>query len=242
MAPGKREVVKTALGASILISGLYAFRQFGAKREGVAARLADGLIDSESLRTAVDDAANRPERALAACATYVVRVAKHAGEYLGVRGAEEDPAGYSRSASHPYTRASVTVLTESVEPDRILTYAASLPHIGDVRGTRTVGPVHMTGIVPARHTPDAMHITLEGGYGVQVETRFETSDYLLTGRGRVFGNATLRDSQGNIALINIGLDSGVAGTVTRGTQVVGRFGGNASHGIYFTPYQIPGGA
>ena len=122
------------------------------------------------------------ETVLAACAAYVVDVAYRAAEGQGLPGVAEDPIGHSRTHRHPYTHAVTTVLTESHAPDHLLTYAVTLPEIGEVRGTRRVGALRVTGLSPARPAPDTVQITLTHDYTAQMETEFEIADYLVTGQ------------------------------------------------------------
>jgi len=150
----------------------------------------------------------------------------------------EDPEGYSRTHEHPYTHATVTVLTEKHAPEHLLTYAVDLPDVGEVRGTRRVGAVHPAGLTPARPAIDTAQITLPHGYTAQLESEFEIADYLVTGQTKLFGAATLRDNRGNVARLNIAYDGGVSGTITRDAHVIGRFEGKVSTGVTFRQYEI----
>jgi hypothetical protein len=221
------------------LAGLAGLRLLAARKINGAERLAEALLDTEKLHEAQRGLPEASETVLAACAAYVVNVAYRAAEGQGVAGVMEDPIGHSRTHRHPYTHAVTTVLTESHAPDHLLTYAVTVPELGEVRGTRRVGSLRVTGLSPARPAPDTVQITLTHDYTAQAETEFEIADYLVTGRTRLFGSATLRDNRGNVGRINIGFDGTVTGTVTREARVVGRFEGKVSTGVTFKTYDIP---
>ena len=221
------------------IAGLAGLRLLSARKINGAERLAEALLDTEKLHEAQRSLPEASETVLAACAAYVVNVAYRAAEGQGIAGVTEDPIGHSRTHRHPYTHAVTTVLTESHAPDHLLTYAVTIPEMGEVRGTRRVGALRVTGLSPARPAPDAVQITLTHDYTAQAETEFEIADYLVTGRTRLFGSATLRDNRGNVGRINIGFDGTVTGTVTREARVVGRFEGKVSTGVTFKTYEVP---
>ncbi|HLK59855.1 MAG TPA: hypothetical protein VKU00_25055, partial [Chthonomonadaceae bacterium] len=159
----------------------------------------------------------------------------------GAAAGAEDRVGYSRTQTHPYTGAVVTILTEAETPDRVLTYALDIPEVGEVRGTRRVGGVRMSFLTPVRRTPDTMQITLNDDYTAQLESELVTPDFLTTGANRVSGSITLRDNRGNVGRLHIGNDGTLSGTVTRDTQVVGRFEGKVAQGLAFTRFQIGSG-
>lgn len=229
---------KAALVLSAAAGALVASRYFGARKISSSERLAEALLETERLKSAASRLPDASEAALADCAGYIIAVALRAGEGLGLASGMDDPIGASRTHTHPYTRAAVTVLTETNAPEHVLTYAVTLPDIGEVRGTRRVGALQVTGLSPSRSTPDVLQITLGDDYSAQIETEFQLSEALVTGHGRVFGAATLRDNRGNVGRLNIGYDGAIAGTITRNARVVGRFEGRAPHGLEFKPYQI----
>jgi hypothetical protein len=241
MAPARGDVVKVAILATAVVGGLVAGRYFSAKKINGAERLADALLDTDSLKEGLHTLSEATEKTLSACAAYLVGVASRASEGVGSSGGAEDPIGYSRTHTHPYTHTTATVLTESVSPEQLLTYAVNVPDVGEVRGTRRVGALKMSGLSPARPANDTVQITLPNGYTAQLESEFEVGDYLVTGRSRLFGAATLRDSEGNVGRINIAHDGAITGTVTREAKIIGRFEGQVTHGLRFRQNQIEGG-
>jgi hypothetical protein len=234
--PALRPIARIGLGLTIAGLGVVAMRYAGVRRYNGAERLAEALLDSDPLHDAARSLPEASETVLAACATYLVSVAYRAAIGEGV--AAEDPIGHSRTHEHPYTHATVTVLTESHAPEHLLTYAVNLPDIGEVRGTRRVGPIHTAGLTPARPAIDTTQITLPHGYTAQLESEFEIADYLVIGQIKLFGAATLRDNQGNVARLNIAYDGGVSGTITRDAHIIGRFEGKVATGVTFRQYEI----
>ncbi len=228
--------VLLALGITGL--GLVAFRYATVRKLNGAERLAEALLDSETLHDAARSLPEASETVLAACATYMINVAYRSA--IGEGLTEEDPIGYTRPHQHPYSHATAKVMTESHSPEHLLTYAVDLPEVGEVRGTRRVGALHTSGsvITPSRPALDTTQITLAYGYTAQMESEFEIADYRITGQTRLFGAATLRDNQGNVARLNIAYDGGVSGTITRDAHVIGRFEGNINSGINFRQNEI----
>ncbi len=224
---------------AVSVAGVVGLRLLSARKINGAERLAEALLDTEKLNEAQRSLPEASETVLAACAAYVVGVAYRAAEGQSLAGVTEDPIGHSRTHRHPYTHAVTTVLTESHAPDHLLTYAVTLPEIGEVRGTRRVGALRVTGLSPARPAPDTVQVSLTHDYTAQMETEFEIADYLLMGHTRLFGSATLRDNKGNVGRINIGFDGTVTGTITREARVVGRFEGKVSTGVTFRQYDLP---
>jgi hypothetical protein len=241
LGPKKGEVATIAALATAAVGGLIASRYLSARKISGAERLADALLHTDRLRDAARHLPDTSAAALADCAGYLLGAAWRAAEALGVGAAREDPVQHSRTHTHPYTHATATVLTEATAPEQILTYAVTIPETGEVRGTRRVGALRLSGLSPARPTPDTVQITLPDGYTAQIESEFEVADYLVTGRTRLFGAATLRDNRGNVGRLNIGYDGAISGTITKDARVVGRFEGNAAHSLHFRQYQIEGG-
>jgi hypothetical protein len=238
--PSRGDLARIAFVAAAVAGGLIASRYFSTRKVNAAERLADALLDTETLKEGVHNLSEASEKALAACATYLVSVANKAAEAVGASGGTEDTVGYSRTHTHPYTQVTATVLTEAMSPEQRLTYAVTIPDVGEVRGTRSVGTLKMSGLSPARPAVDTVQITLNKDYTAQVVTEFEVADYLVTGRSRLFGAATLRDSEGNVGRINIAHDGTVNGTVTRDAHVIGRFEGQVATGVRFRQNQIEG--
>ncbi len=221
------------------VASVAGLRLLSARKVNGAERLAEALLETEKLHEGARGLPDASEIALAACAAYVVNVAYRAAEGQGLAGVQEDPIGYSRTHRHPYTHAVTTVLTESHAPDHLLTYAVTVPELGEIRGTRRVGALRVTGLSPARPAPDTVQISLAHEYSAQAASEFEIADYLVMGHTRLFGSATLRDNRGNVGRINIGFDGTVTGTITRDARVIGRFEGKVATGVTFRPYDLP---
>ncbi|HZO87390.1 MAG TPA: hypothetical protein VFB38_03560 [Chthonomonadaceae bacterium] len=239
--PTKRDVAKVALLASAALGTVVASRYLGTRKISAAERLAESLLDVGRVPEMARDMPQATETVLAACAAYLIGAAYRASEGLGVASGAEDPVGFSRTLTHPYTHAAVTVLTEATSPEPILTYAVRIPDVGEVRGTRRIGPLRLAGLSLARPTPDTAQITLANGYTAQLESEFEVAEYLVAGRTRLFGTATLRDNRDNVGRVHLGYDGAVSGTITREGRVIGRFEGQLQNGVNFKQYQIPPG-
>lgn len=240
--PPKREVTKFVLIASTLAGSVIAARLLTNRKVSPTERLADALLDTERLRDAPSRLAEAPESALAACASYLVGVAYRSAEGIRATSGAEDAIGAGVSRTHPYTHAAATALTESNAPEHLVTYAVTIPNVGEVRGTRRLGGLHLAGLAPARPAQDTVQFTLPDGYTAQMESEFEIGEYLLTGRTRLFGSATLRDNRDNVGRLHIGYDGTISGTITRNARVIGRFEGRVSDKLQFKQYQIePGG-
>ncbi|HEV2471727.1 MAG TPA: hypothetical protein VGS41_03620 [Chthonomonadales bacterium] len=239
-ALGKRDAAKFALIAGGAVGAVVTARLLGARKDNVAERLATALLNTQPLKDAPAKDAGGNETTLAACAAYLIEAAFHAGEGLGVASAKEDPVGRTRTQRHPFTNASVTVFTEAESPERAITYSVTIPGAGEVRGSKRIGSLRMSGIAPARPTPDTLLFNLENGYSAQGESEFEVAEYLVTGKVRLYGSATLRDNYDNVARINIGFDGSVSGAITRAMRVIGRFTGSTTNGVQFKQYEISG--
>ncbi|MBC7528812.1 MAG: hypothetical protein H7308_14860 [Chthonomonadaceae bacterium] len=232
---------------TLAAGGVVLSRFFNTRNVNGAERLTNALLDTESLQAA---ARRNPEEAsaqmLADCAAYAVRFAFLAAEGVGPVNRYEDAGGTSRTHTHPYTRAVATVLTENNTEKQTLTYAVSIPDVAEVRGTRTIGQVRLSGLSPARPIPETLQITLgsneEDGYSAQIESELEVADYLVTGRVHLSGSTTLRDNVGNVGRVNIAYDGSVSGTITRDAHVIGRFEGQVNSGIQYRQYQLEGSA
>ncbi len=239
--PKRSDVLKIAGVAAVAVAYVAGTRRIARRYINGAERLANALLDTDKLKGATDHLAETTEKALAACASYLVGVAYHAAQGVGTAGPAEDPVGYSRRHEHPYSHASATVLTEANSPEQILTYSVTIPDLGDVRGTRRIGGMRISGLAPARPANDTVQVSLADGYTAQLESEFEVGEYLYIGAIRLFGPATLRDNRGNVGRLNIGYDGTVAGTITRDGRVIGRFEGKTDSGLQFRQYQIEAG-
>ena len=226
--------------AALAAGGLIGARYFSLKKVSSAERLCDALLDSEPLKQALETPSALSEKRLALCAEYFLTVNRKASEGVGVANAQSDPVGHNRVQSHKYTGAVVSLVTESNSPEQSLSYSVRIPGVGEATGTRQVGGMRMSGIYPAYPTPESVQIQLEDGYTAQIESELQVTDTLLTGRARLFGVVTLRDNQGNVGRLHLGSEETLTGSITRNSQVVGRFDGSLPGNIRFTPYQIQG--
>jgi hypothetical protein len=92
-------------------------------------------------------------------------------------------------------------------------------------------------------TPDTVSIRFENGYSANIESdlEFTTSLLQLVGpRTFVHGTASLSDNRGNVGRLRIEPGGAVTGTITRGTDIVGRFEGGLIEGLTFHQRVGPG--
>ena len=238
----KPSVGQLALLTTAALTSVVAVRYFGGRKASAAERLTEGLLETTRLQTAAGNLPDASHLALADCAAYLLNVALRAASGVGIARAEDDPIGYSRTQTHSFTGTTATVRTESAAPDRLINYAVTVPEVGEVRGIRRIGPLQMSGFVPAHATPDTVQIVLTNGYTAQIEADLHTAENMVVGKDRVFGSLALHDNQGNAGHIQVGFDGVLSGTITRESRIIGRFEGKMSEGLRFTPYQIPPGA
>ena len=227
--------------ATLALGGIVGARYLSTRKVSAAERLADVLLDTEPLREAARSSPDRPEARLAACANYLVDVCYRSAEGWGIGTGANDPIGHTRTATHRYTQASSSVLTEAHVPEHVLNYSVNIPDIAEVRGIRRHGPLALNGILPAYPVPETAQISLPDGYTAQMESDVHVTEAFVTGKARLFGAVTLRDNQGNVGRINIGTDGVINGTITRDARVVGRLDGRLGDAIEFKPYQIEQG-
>jgi hypothetical protein len=237
----KPTILHIGLALSTVAVGIGAARLIGTRRVSAAESLADSLLDTERLRDAANHLGKSSGTTLAGCAAYLVSMAYQSAAGLGAGSGPNDPLGFSRTETHPYTRAVATVLTEAHLPEHTLTYAVTIPDVGEVRGTRRVGTQHILGLSFTRPTPDRLQISLADGYTAQLESDFHASDRIVTGGFRVFGTATLRDNRGNVGNLTLSRDGQIGGTITHDTRVIGRFEGKVTDGLHYKQYQIEPG-
>ena len=227
--------------ATLALGGIVGARYLSTRKISAAERLADALLDTERLREAARDMADRPESRLAACASYLAEIGYRSAEGWGIATGANDPIGYTRTKTHRYTQAAVSVLTEAHVPDHVLNYTVNVPDIAVVRGVRRHGPLGLNAMLPSYAVPETAQITLEDGYTAQVESDLHVTEAFVTGRARLFGVMTLRDDQGNVGRLNVGTDGVIHGSITRDARIVGRFEGRLGDVIGFKPYQIEPG-
>ncbi len=227
--------------ATLALGGIVSARYLSTRKISAAERLCDALLDTEPLREAARDMADRPEARLAACANYMVDVCFRSAEGWGIGTGANDPVGYSRLKTHRYTQGAVSVLTEAHVPEHVLNYTVNVPDIAEVRGVRKHGPLTMDGLLPAYAVPETSQISLQDGYTAQIESDLHVTEAFVTGKARMYGALTLRDSEGNVGRLNVGADGVIHGTITHQARVVGRFDGRLGEGVKFKPYQIEPG-
>jgi len=227
--------------ASLAIGGIIGARYISTRKVSAAERLADALLDTEPLRKAARDMADRPEARLAACANYLVDASYRACEGWGIGTGNNDPIGHTRTQTHRYTQAVASVLTEAHVPNHVLNYTVNIPDIAEVRGIRRHGPLGLNGVLPTYPVPETTQISLADGYTAQLESDLHVTEAFVTGRARLFGVVTLRDSESNVGRLNVCSDGSIHGTITRDAAVIGRFDGRLGSVIEFKPYQIEQG-
>ena len=89
-SPSKGSVLALA---TLALGGIVGARYLKTRKVSAAERLADALLDTEPLREASRDMADRPEARLAACATYLVDVCNGSSEGWGIGTGANDPIG-----------------------------------------------------------------------------------------------------------------------------------------------------
>jgi len=232
---------KMVLFAGAALGAVATARFFGSRQITSANRWAECLLDTHALSDALGRLPDSSAQALAACAAYISDAAYFSARGMGLGTGTDDPIGSSRTHTHSYSGAAATVRTEAVSPERVLTYAVDIPTVGEIRGSRHIGPLKLHNYLPARSTPDIAQITLGNSYSSQVVTDFYTVERILAGRDRVFGTATMHDNFGNVARFNIAFDGTVLGTITCDNRIVGRLHGVVGKGVDFKPNQIQSG-
>ncbi len=224
--------------ATLALGGIVGARYIGTRKVSSAERLADAVLDTEPLREAARDFADRPETRLASCANYIVEVCYRSADGWGIGTGANDPVGHTRLKTHRYTQAVASILTEAHVPEHVLNYSVTVPDVAEVRGIRRHGPLSLNGLLPAYTVPETVQISLQDGYTAQIESDLKVTDAFVTGKARLSGAVTLRDNQGNVGRLNIGSDGLIHGTITRDARIVGRLDGRLGDSIQFKPYQI----
>ncbi len=218
--------------------GAGAVSRYISQKNGCSAKtLADGLLDTGPLRQLTNIESEPPEKLLAACAIYMLRVSFWTARN-GLAGGCEDPAGYNRVAKHSYTQDKVTVLTEENRPESILTYAVKIHDVGVVRGTRKVSTIHLGGGMPVRKMPDSMQINLGNNYSVQIEAQLEAQESFFSSQAKPMGTVVLHDNMGCVARLRIAPDGSLSGTITKSGRIVGRMNGTGPGSFQFITHQV----
>lgn len=237
-------ILRKVVGATVLAGGA-ALATAGAryatsKRINAAEKLGEALLDTSRLEEASRYSASESEAALAGCAAYLINVAYQAA--AGISGPPAiDPIGFERKVSpRKCGTGSASVITTAHEPEARWQFEVESPGVARISGSRRLkssrfaGPkVHMT-------TPDTVSIRFDNGYVANIESDLEFSANLLSmplsSKTTVFGSASLSDNRGNVGRMRIEPNGDVTGTVTRGTEVVGRFEGSLAEGVTFRQY------
>src|SRR5438309_390874 len=188
--------------ASLALGGIVGARYLSTRKVSAAERLCDALLDTEPLREAARDLAGKSEARLAACAKYMVDVCFRSADGWGIGTGANDPVGYTRLKTHRYTQGAASVLTEAHVPDHVLNYTVNVPDVAEVRGIRRHGPLTLNGLLPAYAVPETAQISLQDGYTAQIESDLHVTEAFVTGRARMYGALTLRDSEGNVGRLN----------------------------------------
>lgn len=231
-------IIGIAALAALALGGVVGARYVRSRKVSGAELLTEALLDTERLRTAVQQPNLESENLLAACADYVLNVVSRSSEGLGLATGPNDAVGQVRAQSHNFTGAKASVVTESDNPNLVMSYVVTIPDMAEISGTRTVGKMTMNGLTPGYPVPDNVQITLKEGYTAQLESDIHLAETLVTGNQKLTGAITLRDNQGNVGRVNLIGDGTVTGTITRDASIVGRFEGHLGGSIVYKKYQI----
>jgi hypothetical protein len=234
-------ILRRALGVAAVGAGAAAVtagaRYFGSKRHNAAEKLAAALLEVARLEDAARLSATETEAALAACAAYLINASHEAAS--GITGPPTiDPVGTERKLTSDRYDARATVITTTHEPESRWQFEVEYPSIARVSGSRRLKSSKFTGPKVSMQTPDTLSIRFENGYLVNIESDMEFSTNVLnpTSRTKITGNAWLSDNRGNVSRLKIDNNGEVSGTITRGTEIVGRFEGSLHEGLTFRQY------
>lgn len=239
-------VVRRALGVVALAGGAALLnasaRYASSKRMDASQKLADALLQIDRLKEASEIPDNETEAALAACSAYLINVAHQAAH--GIAGPPSfDSIGVEKTAKSADGITTATVITTALEPETRWQFELEATGIGRVSGSRRLTSARFTGHKVSMRTPDTVSIRLENGYFASIESDLEFSGNLLAAplvgnATAVFGSASLSDNRGNVGLLKIAPDGSISGTVTRGSDIVGRFEGSLRTGMEFVQYPV----
>ncbi len=228
-------VVAVAGGAAVATAGA---RYVGSKRINAAERLGQALLDDTRLEEASQLTSSESEAALAACAAYLINVAHQSA--AGITGPPTvDAIGYERKVSNDKSRAVATVITTAHEPEARWQFDVDFPGVAHVNGSRRLISSRFAGPKVHMRTPDTVSIKFDNGYFASIESDMEFNGHLLNVKGprtQVYGSASLSDNRGNVGRLKIESNGNVSGTVTRGSEIIGRFEGSLSDGLTFQQY------
>ncbi len=234
-------IIRRALGVAAIAGGAAVAaagaRYATSKRINAAQRLGEALIETDRLADALKYSDLEPEAALAACAVYLINVAHDAASGISAPPTI-DPIGNERKVTSFDGSITASVITTAHEPQARWQFEVDSPGIGRVSGSRRLISSRFTGPKVSMQTPDTVSIRLVNGYFANIESDLEFTGNIfaipLAGQvTTVFGGASLSDSHGNVGRLKIEPNGMVSGTITCGTEVVGRFEGSISEGIQF---------
>ncbi|MGC8668470.1 MAG: hypothetical protein ACP5VE_10190 [Chthonomonadales bacterium] len=235
-------LLKRLIGAAVVAGGAAVasagVRYAAGKRMNASERLAEALLDTARLTEALRYSEAEPEAALAACAAYLLNTTYVAAEGVTTIPAV-DPVGYERTAGSPGLSATAKVITTAHEPEMRWQFEVEIPGVGRATGSRRLLRSRFTGLQNCMRTPDTLSVRLDNGYTANIETDLEFANSLVALPGRnpsLFGTAALSDNRGNVGRLRIEPSGEVSGTVTRGTEIVGRFEGSLAGGMSFRQY------
>ena len=197
---------------SIATGALVAARYVETRKINGAERLADALLHTNKLRDAAEKLPDASAQAVALCAAFFVMLHIRRRKGLARQAKRKTPPDTADTFA-PIYQCCCDRTDGSGRPGAAAHLRGDDSRVGEVPGTRRVGAMRISGLAPARPTPDTAQITLKDGYTAQIETEFEVADYLLLGKTRMSGKARLRDDRGNVALLTIGYDGLIFGTV-----------------------------
>jgi hypothetical protein len=227
-------IVAVAGGAAAATAGA---RYISSKRINAAERLGAALLDTQRLEEAARYTATESEAALAACAAYLINTAHQAA--AGIVGPPGlDPIGFERKMTHEKTGATATIITTAHEPNARWQFEVEIPGVARVSGSRRLSASRFIGPKVQMRTPDTVSIRFENGYSARIESELEFSSHLLaiTGaRTQIFGTAHLSDNRDNVGRLQIDPSGEISGTITRRSEIVGRFEGSLGEQMTFTP-------
>ena len=228
-------VAAVAGGAAVATAGA---RYVGSKRINAAERLGEALLDSGRLEEAANLTGSESEAALAACAAYLINVAHQAA--AGITGPPTvDAIGYERKVTDDRSRSVATVITTAHEPEARWQFDVDVPGVAHVSGSRRLISSRFSGPKVHMRTPDTVSIKFDNGYFASIESDMEFSGHLLNMKGprtQIYGSASLSDNRGNVGRLRIEANGMVSGTVTKGTEIIGRFEGSLADGLTFQQY------
>jgi hypothetical protein len=235
-------ILRRAAAAAVVAGGAAAAtagaRYAASKRINAAERLGNALLDAVQLEEASRYSAAESESALAACAAYLINMAHQAA--AGITAPPTiDPVGYERKVTGDRS-STASVITTAHEPESRWQFEADIPGIARISGSRRLKSSRFKGPKVHMQTPDTVSIRFQNGYTANIESDLEFDSSLLPFSGprtQVHGTAMLSDNRGNVGRMQIESGGGVSGTVTRGSEIVGRFEGSLSEGLTFRQYQ-----